>query len=73
MIDTPRKRYQISLWVVSREDPSDPGLHLEFDTLEEAQAAFEAQRRAGVYRSGLLLDWRKDWSTWLYLDGYSID
>jgi hypothetical protein len=73
MIETRKKRYQITLWVLSREDTSDPGLRLEFDGLEDALAAFEEHRRAGAYKSGLMVDWRSDLGEWFLLDQYSLD
>lgn len=72
MIEVRKKRYQITLWVGSREEISEPGLRLEFDALEEATAALEHHRRMGLYRSGVMLDWRPDLQAWFFLDGYGL-
>jgi hypothetical protein len=71
MIHTRHKRYQLSFWEISRDDRVKPGLHMEYDGIEEARAVFEQQRALGFYRSGLFLDWRDDVAEWLLVDMYS--
>lgn len=73
MIETRKKRYQISLWVESRDDRSTPGLRLEFDSLDEAIAAFEQHRTTGIYKAGLMLDWNQKLNTWFLVDSYSLN
>lgn len=71
MIHIRQKRFQLSFWKVSRDDPARPVLRMEFDDLESAKYAFEQQRALGLYRAGLFLDWRKDLGEWLLVDMYS--
>jgi hypothetical protein len=70
MIHTKPKRYQLVLWATEDRGGLEPALRLEFDLLEEAQAAFEEQQTAGSYRSGILMVWRKNSGIWDLLDQY---
>lgn len=57
MIHTLQKQFQLVLW--ENEDRSGEALRLDFDTVDEARAAFEAQHLAGTYRAGILMEWHK--------------
>ena len=64
MILTRSLEFQLVLWETEARG-DHPALKLEFDTLAEATAAFEARRVEGRYRSGKLPRWHKiahDWS-----------
>ena len=70
MIHTQSKRYQIVLWATENRHGSDPALRLVFDRREDGEAALQAQRNAGSYRSGILMEWDKMSGTWDLLDRY---
>jgi hypothetical protein len=70
MIQSQAKPYQLVLWVTEDRGGSEPALRLEFDRLEDALAAFESQRGAGAYRSGVLMRWHKVGGSWDLLDRY---
>jgi len=62
LISIQHKRFQVVLW--ETEDRSGSSLHLEFDTLEEARAALEAQQQLHRYRTGILMEWHKMSGVW---------
>ena len=47
------------LWETEDRVSSSPSLKLEFDTIEEARSELRSHQRAGVYRTGILLEWTK--------------
>ena len=72
MIHTQSKRYQLVLWTTEDRRGSEPALKMEFDFREDGQAALDAQRAAGFYRSGILMEWDRDYGTWDLLDRYPL-
>ncbi len=70
MIHSKPKRYQLVLWATEDRSGLEPALRLEFDFLEEAQAAFLEQQSAASYRAGILILWDKLSGTWDLLDQY---
>jgi len=68
MIYTQSKRYQVALWAAA--DRSGVAEHAEFGSREEAERAFEASKREGRYRSGILFEWNKHQQDWTLIDRY---
>ena len=64
MIHARNLEFQLVLWETEARS-EHPALKLEFDTHEDAIAAFEAHKLEGRYRTGTLLRrhrWTNDWS-----------
>jgi len=64
------KRYQLVFWDGENRDGHEPALKLEFDTREEAEAAFEANRSGPRYRSGIFMEWHKTARDWTLVERY---
>jgi hypothetical protein len=63
------KRYHIALWE-TEERSTGPGVKYEFESLSEALALFDEQRRGGRYRGGVLFQWLRDGDDWQLIDRF---
>lgn len=72
MIQAQCKRYQLVFWASAERDGHTPALKLEFDTREEAQAAFDKGRTERRYGSGILMEWHKTAADWDLIDRYPV-
>jgi hypothetical protein len=70
MIHGQGKRYQLVFWESETRDGHEAALKLEFDDLEEAKAAFEANKADSAYRSGILIAWHKAARDWDLIERY---
>lgn len=68
MIFVQTKRYQLSLWANANQ--RGEALHLEFDDREHADRAFADHKAQGLYRYGILFEWRKQENDWVLLGRY---
>lgn len=68
MIHTLQKPFQVVLWETEERSSDGAAMRLDFDSLEEARADFDAQRLAGHFRTGVLLEWHKVSGQWELLD-----
>jgi hypothetical protein len=69
MIQIRQTNFQVVLWVTDRSG-HDPALELGFDTLEEAEAAFEEQTKSGRYQTAILMEFRKRMGAWNLIKAY---
>ncbi len=69
MIHQSEKPYRVVCWETEDRQQGTP-MRIEFDTLEAALEAFESERRAGRYRSGILLKWHKHSDGWDLVDRF---
>lgn len=65
---TPAKRFQFTLWI--DESRTGKALHLEFDSREEAERAFQKCTADGTYSAGILYEWDKHHKEWNLLSRY---
>lgn len=70
MIHIQPKPYQVVVWRDEHRLSGEPALRMDFDTLEEATRALNAYAAAGMYRSGVLMEWRKHSAIWNLLEQY---
>lgn len=71
MIQAPTKPFQLALWALAEHGATAPALRMEFDSLDASRAEFERQRQSGLYRSGILFQWRKASGSWDLLERFS--
>ena len=57
MIQTQRKKFQLTLW--RAPDRTGLAIHLEFDTRAEAERVFSEHKAAGQFGSGIFYEWNK--------------
>jgi hypothetical protein len=69
MIHISQANFQVVLWVTDRSG-TDPALKLGFDTLEEAEAAFEEQTQSGRYQTAILMAFHKRMGVWDLIRAY---
>lgn len=69
MIQIRQASFQVVLWVTDRSG-DDPALELGFDTLEEAEAAFDEQTKSGSYQTAILMEFRKRMGAWNLLKSF---
>lgn len=69
MMQSTSKRFHVVVWETD-DRTAGVGIKYQFDTLAEAVAAFDRQRRAGRYREGVLIQWRQDSDEWELVDRF---